>query len=197
MNLNWNSRQFQFTAVPMRFEKGQFKDVFAEKNNKTLRQTLFHQRYAALAEETRVRYPRQLDAPLGKFLVALKQNGDQFYIKFLNKYGDLTYAKFWIDDERVMAAKGLYVYLLHNKLQYIDRCKDSFKKRINQGYGTIHPKNCFIDGQATNCHINGLITEVRSDIRLLVCPLNDPQTIVDGEAGLIERYRPPWNLQGL
>ena len=116
---------------------------------------------------------------------------------FLNKYGDLTYSKFWIDDSCMIVAKGLYLYLLYNKIQYIGRCKDSFRKRINQGYGTIHPKNCFIDGQATNCHINALITKVRRDIILLACPLNDTQTIIFAEAGLIEKYRPPWNIRGI
>jgi hypothetical protein len=33
------------------------------------------------------------------------------------------------------------------------------KKRISQGYGKISPKNCYLDGLATNCHLNALITE--------------------------------------
>jgi len=197
MNLDWNSYQFQFTSVPLQFDDGQFTDMFAEKNNKTLRQTLRHRRYSALSEETLRRYPQQLDTPLGEFLITLKQNEDYFYLKFLNKYGDKTYVKFWIDDKRVMAAKGLYLYRSQNTLQYIGRCKDSFKKRINQGYGTIHPKNCFVDGQATNCHINALIAKSRNDIQLFVCPLDDLQLIVSGETGLVERYRPPWNIQGV
>jgi hypothetical protein len=197
MNLNWNFRQFEFIPVTIQFDKRQFTDVFAQKNNKTLSQTLVHQRYTALAEETCRRYPRQLDTPLGDFLLTLKQDKDQFYMKFLNKYGDLTYSKFWVDDERVLTIKGLYLYLINNTLRYIGRCKDSFKKRINQGYGTIHPKNCFIDGQATNCHINALVTQLRIHITLLVCPLDNLQMITDAEAGLIGQYRPPWNIQGI
>jgi len=197
MKLNWNSRQFEFTPVTIRFENGQFTDVFAQKNNKTLNQTLVHRRYNPLAEETRRRYPNQLATPLGVFLLALKQNKDQFYMRFLNNYGDLTYSKFWLGDERVLTDKGLYLYVVQNTLQYIGRCKDSFKKRINQGYGTIHPKNCFIDGQATNCHINALVTQFRTDITLLVCSLDDLQTIIDAEAGLIGQYRPSWNIQGI
>ncbi len=130
-------------------------------------------------------------------LLTLKRSNDQFYMKFLNKYGDLTYCKFWVDDERVLAAKGLYLYLVNNTLQYIGRCRDSFKRRFNQGYGTIHPKNCFIDGQATNCHINALVTQSRTNIALLVCLLNDLQTIIQAEAGLIEQHRPVWNIQGI
>lgn len=97
----------------------------------------------------------------------------------------------------MLRARGLYIYVVKNKLQYIGRCKDSFRNRINQGYGTIHPKNCFIDGQATNCHINALATQFRADIKLFICPLNDLQTIVDGEVRLIGQYRPSWNIQGI
>lgn len=197
MKLDWNCYQFHFTSVPLSFEDGQFKDVFAEKNNKTLYETLSQKRYGSLAEETRRRYPEQLDSPVGEFLMNLKKNGDDFYHRFLNKYGDSTYVKFWIDDESVMTFKGLYLYQSQNIIQYIGRCKDSFKKRINQGYGTIHPKNCFIDGQATNCHINALVARFRGDIQLLVCPLDDLQLIVAAEIGLVQRYRPPWNIQGV
>src|SRR5512136_887141 len=99
MYLNWNSRKFEFTPVTIRFENGQFTDVFAQKNNKTLNQTIVHRRYKSLAEETRRRYPNQLNTPLGVFLLDLKQNIDQFYLRFLNNYGDLTYSKFWLDDK--------------------------------------------------------------------------------------------------
>ncbi len=53
------------------------------------------------------------------------------------------------------------------------------------------------DGQAANCHINALVTQFRTDITLFVCLLNDLQTIIDAEAGLIGQYRPSWNIQGI
>jgi hypothetical protein len=194
INLTWNSYQFKFVRIAMQFEEERFTEVFAKKNNKTLRQTLTHKKYIHLAEESFRRYQRQLDTHLGEFLLYLKQKDDQFYKRFLNKYGDRTYSRFRIDDEHVLRVKGLYLYHVQDKIQYIGRCKDSFGKRINQGYGIIHPKNCFIDGQATNCHINDLITSC-NDITLFICQIDDPQIIVDAEVGLIEQYQPPWNIQ--
>ena len=82
MNLDWNVHQFQFIPVQLQFDDGQFADVFAEKNNKTLRRTILHKRYSFLAEETRRRYPRQLDTPLCEFLVALKEKEINFSYVF-------------------------------------------------------------------------------------------------------------------
>jgi hypothetical protein len=197
MNLSWNDRPFEFFPVTMQFGSEVYSDVFRQKNNKTLRQTLTHRRYTALAEETHRQYSHFLDTPIGVFLLTLKTVSDQYYLRFLNKYGDLTYSKFGLENESVLASKGLYLYLVHDEVRYIGRCKDSFKKRINQGYGTIHPKNCFIDGQATNCHINSMVTQNRHEISFLVCPLIDLQMIIEAEAGLISQCRPPWNIQGV
>ncbi len=40
---------FEFVRVPLRFDDGTHSGVFAQKNNKTLEQTLAHRRYAGLA----------------------------------------------------------------------------------------------------------------------------------------------------
>lgn len=56
---------------------------------------------------------------------------------------------------------------------YIGRCYDSFGKRVNKGYGKIHPKNCCIDGQSTNCHLNALIESEVGNVKFCVCALDD------------------------
>jgi len=40
---------FEFVRVPLWFNGGTHSDVFAQKSNKTLEQTLAHRRYAGLA----------------------------------------------------------------------------------------------------------------------------------------------------
>lgn len=197
MNLSYNGNQYQFAPIPMRFSDGLFTDVFACKNNKTLAETIVHRRYLPLAKESRQKYLAELNTPIGMFLIRLKTRGDSFYTRFLNRYGNSTYSRFWIECEDILGARGLYLYADKGKLLYIGRCKDSFRKRINQGYGVIHPKNCFLDGQATNCHINSLITTHGRTIQFEVCLIDDIATIVAVEAGLIEKYRPPWNIQGV
>lgn len=198
MILSHNKIQYEFESVPLRFEEGTFTNVFADKNNKTLEQTLKHRRYAALGPKCERFSESEFKMPIGSFLKRLKSNGDGLYKNFLNKYGDLSYSRFRIENESVLEARGLYIFLHDGHLLYVGRCRDSFRKRINQGYGRIAPKNCFLDGQATNCHINSLITNIGGDnIEFKFCKMSDLQTITKVEEGLISDYRPPWNIQGL
>lgn len=197
MQLNWNNQQFDFYGVPIHFADGTHRNVFSRKNNKTLGETILHNRYAPLAAETRRQYPHQLNSPIGTFLMNLKRDGDEFYLNFLNIYGDLTYSQFWIEDKNILGRRGLYIFANHDGLLYLGRCLDSFGFRINQGYGTIQPKNCFIDGQSVNCRNNSLITGCAGKIQFMVCPIDEKPKIVAAEAGLIQKYRPPWNVQGV
>lgn len=179
----------------MDFTGDRIEDVFAGKNNKTLRETITHRRYRALAEVCEAGYVKHLDTPLGDVLRQLKAAGDPFYRQFLNAYGDLTYSSFSIADPSALAARGVYTYYVGDDLKYVGRCKDSMKKRVNQGYGKIHPKNCFRDGQATNCHLNALITGATSEVTLWLCRMDQGDEIGTVESQLIQRYAPPWNIQ--
>jgi len=124
----------------------------------------------------------------------LKESDDGFYRRFLNKYGDSTFCRFAITDDRYLSKKGLYVYTVDRELRYIGRCKDTFRKRINFGYGQIHPKNCFLDGQATNCHLNGLIAQCTKTIALWIHPMTNDEEIEDTEIRMINLYNPLWNI---
>lgn len=68
------------------------------------------------------------------------------------------------------------------------------KKRINQGYGKIHPKNCYLDGQSTNCHLNALVARNLDSIELWFCELT-PAEIDIAEKELIHAYKPAWNIR--
>jgi hypothetical protein len=183
-----------FERAELEFDAAKFDSVFADKNNKTIAQTVEHRRYKKLSSEVTSRYVEFLDWPLGKFLVHLKSHGDSFYLRFLNAYGDSTYCRFRIADDAVRRLKGLYVFAASQEIQYIGRCRDSFGKRIDQGYGKIHPKNCFIDGQATNCHLNSLISPVRNQVEFWFCPIADDSHIEAEEKRLIRLCNPPWNI---
>jgi hypothetical protein len=90
--------------------------------------------------------------------------------------------------------KGLYLYRRGTDIAYIGRSYDPFAKRVDQGYGKIHPKNCFIDGQSTNCHLNALIHAHGSSVAFHVCPMTDNSLIERTERELIQTLRPPWNI---
>ncbi len=172
-SLRLRETTLDFSHVALHFVNDRCENVFANKNNKTLRETLAHRRYHGLAQECTANYPDHLDSPLGEFLLQLKLSEDRFYQQFLNLYGDLAYSTFSISDTSALDARGVYAYYSGAALKYIGRCKDSMKKRVNQGYGKIHPKNCYRDGQATNCHLNARIAATSSPVTLWLCRMDD------------------------
>ena len=187
--------EYEFEQVVLCRHVDLYCDVFGQKNNKTVAETLEHCRYAKFKEATYQKYPSALNEPLGRFLLQLKREGDEFYTRFPNKYGDLTYSTFSISDPEYFDKKGVYAYLSDNELKYIGRCKDSMKKRVNQGYGKIHPKNCYLDGQATNYHLNAKITKESGNVTLWMHQIESVPEIERIEKELIRLCNPQWNLQ--
>jgi hypothetical protein len=197
MNLKCGNTQgeHEFVQVPLLFEGNAYQNAFGQKNNKTVAETLVHYRYAKLEMDILRKYPDALKKPLCSFLLELKKLGDGFYKRFLNKYGDLRYSIFKISDSEYLDCKGVYAYFAGQELKYIGRCKDSMKKRVNQGYGKIHPKNCYLDGQATNCHLNARITAEKSEVTLWLHKLDSVLEIEEIEKELIRACHPPWNIK--
>jgi len=189
-----SGEKFDFSEVALKFTEGTQTNIFSQKNNKTLKQTIEHRRYFKLRNETENRFGAEMGKPLGKFLLDLKIQGDPFYKRFLNSYGDSTYSVFSIADASALNLKGIYAYTSQDDLVYVGRCRDAIGKRINQGYGKIHPKNCYIDGQATNCHLNSLITSKYHLIRFWLHPMESNDQIIEVERRLIKNYSPSWNL---
>jgi hypothetical protein len=190
-----NGAAYTFKETMLHFDGNTYSNVFCEKNNKTLAQTINGEKYRHLEEETRTCYSGYLNEKLGSFLKQLKENGDLFYTRFLNKYGDSVYSRFYINDTELLSKKGLYAYCVKDDLKYIGKTITPFGKRINDGYGRISPKNCYLDGQATNCHVNSLITKHKDHIRLLLLPLENDSFICKLEKALINTYYPEWNIQ--
>ncbi len=186
--------RLEFIQTELQFQPGLFKNLFVQKNNRTLAYTLDQKRYAFLKPTIIQRYPLSPGIELGTFLYSLKLNGDNLYLKFLNKYGDLIYCRFSFNDPQLSQRRGLYAYTVNNQVKYIGQTIDTFKKRINLGYGVIHPKNCYLDGQATNCHLNALIAENKNELKFYICPLQDPIQIGIFEKLLIQHHNPSWNI---
>lgn len=64
-----------------------------------------------------------------------------------------------------------------------------------RNYGTIHPRNCFVGGQSTNCKVNHLILRSTTEgdpVEIWVHESSTPRPI---EGNLIRSIRPPWNTQ--
>jgi len=183
-----------FHRVQLTFEPGTKSDLFALKNNKTLGETVRALRYQSLATMVHASYSEATQKPLGTFLLECKQAGDMVYKRFLNRYGDETYSRFYLQDAAWLGRKGLYCYVLGDVMVYIGQSRDSFGKRINQGYGNISPKNCYLDGQATNCHVNSLVTLHRAELRLFLSEVKDRSRLDALEKRLIQVFQPAWNV---
>ena len=183
-----------FEKVELVFQYFNRSNVFTELNASTLRQTVAKPKYSKYATQAISRYSRYMETSIGSFLAFCKANGDSFYKCFLNPYGDDQYCKFVLDTKEILNEKGLYFYKHGEKILYIGRCKDSFRQRMNQGYGCIHPKNCYRDGQATNCHINSLINGLGGKIELYVAVLRDDAAIEANERIMIKALNPRWNI---
>lgn len=194
MEIKINDRKLEFKIIPLTFEKKNYENVFFDKNNKTLKQTFEHEKYSRLKTLLSDKYRNHLYSKLGDFLKHLKLTNDNNYLCFLNKYGDNKFCEFKIKDN--LNDKGIYFYSINNEIKYIGRCTDNFKKRINQGYGKIHPKNCFIDGQATNCHLNALINlAVNLEFGIYIMSEKTKDEIKEMEKLILTCNRYEWNIQ--
>lgn len=192
--LTFDEQALQFQEVKLSFVDGFRTDVFGQKNNKTVAETLAHGRYAKFEKWISSEHSTSQDKPLGTFLLGLKASGNLSYKRFLNAYGDGSYCTFRMERSPLSRMKGLYCYRLTGKVVYVGRSYDPFDKRINQGYGTIHPKNCFLDGQATNCHLNALVASNTTKTSLFVCPLESDSEIERLERRVIHLLQPQWNI---
>lgn len=192
MKLVYRHEIVTFQKVDVYYSKSDIEDIFEKKNNKTLKETLESKRYSGLRKYDFE--SADLNLEIGVYLKKMKNIGNTIYQKFLNKYGDSSFCEFNIDS--FIESKGIYIWAVDEKPKYLGRCTDNFKKRINQGYGKISPKNCFLDGQATNCHINSLINN-SDNIQLFIHLIDDKTTseIKELETNLIQAFKFPWNIQ--
>lgn len=195
LQVECNARVLEFKRAELSYSPlDSDRPIWSFKNNKTVRQTLGHPRYSKLARACAA-YQADLDLPLGQFLYARLNEGNDLVMAFLNADGNASFGLFQLTDVGVAKLRGLYLYRVGEEIVYVGRCLDSFAKRINQGYGKIHPKNCYIDGQRTNCRLNALLVGVKDSVSFYVCPLQDDYTIRALESELLRKYRPRWNKQ--
>lgn len=187
----------RFKEVKLNFIDTDIDNKFYEYKKYLLKEVLLKDKYRNIQNYIEGKYKIYLNCNLNDFLLQLKNKHNPDYNMFLNQYGDLKYCKFKILGSEIQNSKGVYLYKLNDEVVYIGRCLDNFEKRINYGYANISPKNCYLDGQSTNCRINNLINENRNNIKLFILKLDDDETIKGLEIKLIKKYKPKWNIQGI
>lgn len=196
LNKSLNQCGRNFIEIKLKFENTDIKDTFSRFGTHTLGEILTEDKYIKLKDECYRIYKEYMNMKLGLFLARLKQDNDLFYKKFLNPYGDELFCKFKMEQNLLEKCKGIYMYVCNEEIKYIGRVKGNFNfyKRINSGYASISPRNCYIDGQATNCHINSIINNIGSKVTFYVMPLEDDEEICSLERKLIKENQPEWNI---
>lgn len=194
LNITKSNNIISFEKTPLIFIRKNIISIFCKKNNSTLRETLEKPKYTSLKPIFQDLFKNKSEKLLGDFLEELKKEGDERYLMFLNKYGDSSFCEFKIKEH--LSDKGIYCWVYNNEIKYVGRCVDNFKKRINQGYGKICPKNCFKDGQATNCHINSLINKTEGiELYIYKMTSSSRQTIEQLERDILLENNFDWNIQ--
>lgn len=190
--LSTDNLELIFKEIKLYQFKNNLENIFKNYKSKTISQTINSKKYKNL--KSVIENENDINMPTGEFLLKLKKIGNKKYLNFLNNYGDKVYSHFGILENEVFNKKGIYTYYLNGRIKYIGITKDNYQKRINNGYGNISPKNCFKDGQTTNCHLNWLISSSFNDIKFYVKIMNNVDEILSIEKKLIQKYNPPWNI---
>ena len=109
----------------------------------------------------------------------------------LHTYGRGCFCRFDIDKKWV-GYEGVYAISIDGKVAYVGQCINLYQ-RFHDGYGKIHPRNCYNGGQPTNCRINANILSHagrQSSMLLYFFETDDRNRI---ERMLIRCLRPAWN----
>jgi hypothetical protein len=110
----------------------------------------------------------------------------------LNPHGDGPFCRVRIAQR--VREPGLYAVMAGDEVRYIGMADDLAERWGPRGYGAIHPRNCYVGGQATNCKINSaILREAKAGGRLFLyfAPLSEGRRQV--ESRLVSALRPPLN----
>lgn len=195
MELIFNQKELLFEKVDIFIEEKDIANVFQKYSNRSLNQILAKPRYKSVLQKIENIYNDCGAEALGDFLFKLKISNNDDYRFFLNPSGDLLYCKFSIKTH--LDKRGIYIFYDKNEILYLGRCINDFNKRFNQGYGIVSPKNCYRDGQSTNCRLNALVNSSYNSINIGIYSMmgNSNSEIVDLEKQLINKFSFVWNLR--
>ena len=104
------------------------------------------------------------------------------------------YCTFSLRNKTAAKLKGIYSYCVNEALMYISRCRDNFGNGLIWGMAGFPQKTCYIDGQATNCHLNQLINQNVESTQFFYYNLTDDIENARIEEALIKIYKPEWNI---
>ena len=114
----------------------------------------------------------------------------------LNSHGQGPFCRFSIP--KLTDSPGVYAITVDDSVVYIGECQNFRERYGPRGYGVIHPRNCFVGGQSTNCKVNARVLEatLRNSIPELWFMPETFRSRKLVEAALVSEFQPPWNGLG-
>ncbi len=91
------------------------------------------------------------------------------------------------------ATSGVYAVKMNNDFRYVGLCVNLRNRFGSRGYGSIAPRNCHHDGQATNCKINALILSQAKAGHAISLYFHETPDYKQVEKELINLLKTPWN----
>ena len=163
-----------FKPVKLLFCGGLRENVFA-RAQKPLQEILKKPAFSHLVSAVNARYSRYLPLKSGLFLGQLKERHDPFYREFLNIHGDEKYSSFRLEGSHEGDKKGVLIVVVNREIYDAFNCPDTFRVKINDTFGHIFPKDCFLSGDCTRCRINALISNNRKVTGIYVHPCDNEE----------------------
>ena len=90
---------------------------------------------------------------------------------------------------------GVYIITAEGDAVYSGECENLAARFGLSQYGMIQPRNCYRNGQSTNCKINNLILQCAKANRILELWFHVTDQRFSVESKIILALRPPWNNQ--
>ncbi len=141
---------------------------------KPLREILDLPAYAHLKEIVFARYFRYLPLRSGLFLWERKERHDPFYREFLNPSGDEKFGIFRMKERDDAGRNGLFLVVNGGEIVYGGCSHGSFGNTINEYFGRVSSRDCYLDGDEIRCRINALLTTKKPDAGIYVHCIENP-----------------------
>ncbi len=98
----------------------------------------------------------------------------------LNRYGAGPFV--FLQLTPLPLVQGVYAVVAdRNEILYLGQSADTIRNRWQMGYGSIQPRNCFQNGQSTNCRLNNLICSAILADKNLNCMYLLPPTMKESK----------------
>jgi len=108
-----------------------------------------------------------------------------------NRYGMGPFCRFGLHTSEGL--QGVYAVFVEQTLCYIGECTDLARRFSQTGYGYISARNCYDDGQATNCKINANVLTATKSRRAVTVWFHRTSDRKSLESRLISELQPSWN----